>query len=204
MTTITVSIKLLSGDLLTLTIPEYMTTQVFYDYVYQQLSDEVAPEEDYMMTLLRVLDDEEIGELPADDDTLSPSDGEMFFVFMDTRKFQVELYGVWWETFDTREPTPRMFQQWQYNVYRIEYGRESMYYHDRFYYNKEEMIWLVKDNLSSEMVGRREDEEVISIPEDERMYSTMEEIAEVMIDRIPGLSRRAKTYIHGNLTWLWN
>jgi hypothetical protein len=201
MTTVTVSIKLLSGDLLSLAIPDYMTRRAFYGYVYQQLPDDVAPEEDYMLSLVRSLSEEE---LPADNECLGPQEGEMFFAFLDTRTFAVDMRGAWWETYDTRVPTPRMFCQWEYTVYKTEHGHKSQYFTERFYYNEDEMSWLVADRLRSERVGRRGEEEEIHIPDGEPLYSSMEHIASVMVERIPGLSRRAMTHIQDNLVWMWN
>ena len=36
------------------------------------------------------------------------------------------------------------------------------------------------------------------------MYVTMERIMEVMVERIPTLSERSKTYIRDQLVWQWN
>lgn len=201
MTTVTVSIKLLAGDLLSLTIPDNMTRRAFYGYVYQQLPDDVAPEEDYMMTLVRSLSEEE---LPADNELLGPQEGEMFFVFLDTRTFVVEIHGAGWDTYDTRVPTPRLFRKWEYTVYKTENGRKSQYFMEGFYHNEDENSWLVADRLRSETVGRYEEEEVIHIPEGEPIYSTMEHIASVMIPRIPGVSRRAMTHLQANLVEEWH
>lgn len=202
--TATVSIKLLSGDLLSLEVPNYMTRQAFYGHVYQSMPDDVAPEEDYMVTLVRMRDGGEPEELPADGEALDAEDGEVFWLYVDVRSYEVELSGTWWETFDMTRPMNQMFRHWRYTVTQVEKGTYHTFKRESFYHNEDEMAWFVADRISSEMVGRRADEEVIRIPEDETAYLTIERVVEVMVDRLPGLTQRAKTHIKRELVWHWN
>ena len=199
-----VSIKLLSGDLLSLEVPNYMTRQAFYGYVYQALPDDVAPEEDYMVTLVRVGDEGEPQELPADAEALGAQEGEVFWLFADVRSYEIELSGAWWETFDMSRPMNQMFRHWEYTVTELVKGANRTVKKESFYHNEDEMAWFVKDRISSEMVGRRADEESIRIPEDETAYLSIDRVVEVMVERLPGLNQRAKTHIKGQLVWHWN
>ena len=203
-----VSIKLLSGDLLSLEVPHYMTRQAFYGHVYQALPDDVAPEEDYMITLARVGDEdedkEEPEELPADGEILNAQEGEQFWLFADVRSYEVELSGAWWETYDMSRPMNQLFRHWHYTVTQVENGDNRVIKNESFYHNEDEMAWFVQDRLHSVMCGRKMDEESIHIPEDETAYLSIDRVVEVMVDRLPGLTQRAKTHIKAQLTWQWD
>lgn len=201
---VTVSIRLLSGDLLSLEVPNYMTRQAFYGHVYQSMPDDVAPEEDYMVTLVRIGEEGEPEELPADGEPLGAQEGEVFWLYVDVRSYEVELSGAWWETFDTTRPMNQMFRHWEYTVTQLEKGANHTLKKESFYHNEDEMAWFVKDRITSEMVGRKLDEESIRIPDDETVYLSIERVVEIMVDRLPGLTQRAKTHIKRELVWHWN
>lgn len=189
-----------------------MTRHAFYTQVYQSLPDEVAPAEDYMITLIRPEEkgmEEEDGELPtdwelpADDEPLRAVSGEMFWLVMDEKSLDVDLKQVWWETFEVSRP--EIFYHWEYTIQLWDHGHKSIYKRETFYYtDSPSSEWYLADHLNPKRSGRNGEEEMIRIPEGETVYMSIGAIAEKMLGRIPGLSRRARHHLHCSLVWLWN
>ena len=102
MTSITVFVKLLNGDQVSLEVAPCLSSMDLYVAAFHALPDEVRPEEVYALQLLRALpgqeeqeqEQEEKGEplaLPFTEERIRLVEGEHFFVLLSAAEFRVEL-----------------------------------------------------------------------------------------------------------------
>lgn len=102
MTSITVFVKLLNGDQVSLEVAPYLSSMDLYVAAFHALPDEVRPEEVYALQLFRALpgqeeqeqEQEEKGEhgaLPFTEERIRLVEGDHFFVLLSAAEFRVEL-----------------------------------------------------------------------------------------------------------------
>lgn len=204
----TVFVKVLSGEMITLDVPAEMTRRQFYDQVFYQMPADLAPEKDYQMTLLRVSvvweqedgeegEEKEVGEeLLSDNELLEAEDEEMFLAVMDTAKYEFLLNYSWWDACERTREENNLFEVYEYSLNRT-WGGVTEVLHDKeaFYHSSEDDTWYSSEGVEYEWVGRFNDELLIEIPEDAVSFTSMYGLALTSLERIPGLSRRARAYL---------
>jgi hypothetical protein len=211
MATVSVTVKILSGDILPLDVPANITHRQFYAQVYFDLPEEVAPAEDYQMILLRAPSEEEEGkELRSDETPLNPQEGEMFCAIMGTDEYRVELQSYWTEVYEVNRQENDLFCLYEYYIYK-----NDVIIHDEcFYHNEEENRWYLTDGVEEQWVGRHSDELAISLPANAEAFASMDNLASTLIERAPNhvsfansehfnITRRVRDYMRESLLHQW-
>ena len=202
---VTVYVKVLSGEMISLEVPENMTSRQFYGQAHYNLPEDVRSEEEYQMTLLRTMvvwdeeekeEKEEAEELLADDEVMEVEEGEVFLAVMDSAKYDIVMNPYGWDAYERTREENYLFDANEYSVYRKWGGvTETLRRNDIIYHGTEDDSWYSSENVEMEWVGRFRDELAIEIPEDAVLYGSLEALAVTLMGRLPGLSRRVQAYL---------
>lgn len=121
---LSVSIKLLSGDIITLDTPSDISQKTFYRHVHSQLDPAIRPTLVQQLTLLRLsLDKQEQEQVSlTSSDPLCPAMDEIFFLLIDPNLYHVDF------DFDCVYDT---------QIYHEPFRSTYIYYVMRFYRNNE-------------------------------------------------------------------
>jgi hypothetical protein len=212
--TVPVTVKILSGDILSLDVPANSTRRQFYGQVYFDLPEEVAPLEDYQMILLRgPSEEEEEGqgkELPSDDKPLHPQEGEMFCVIMGTDEYRLELQSNWIDVFEATRQDNYLFSMYDFYIYK----NDVMIHNECFYHCEDEDRWYLSDGVEENVVGRHSDEISIILPPNAEPFESMDTLARTLVERAPNhvsfansehltITRRVRDYLREDFLRQW-
>ena len=183
--TIAVSVKTLSGEMISLALQPTITRRQFYTRVYAELPEEVQPEEEYQMTLLREPKGEEEGEeLPWDTNRLDPEEGETFYVVIGTEEYDLKLQSNWVDVYEATRAENNLFCLYDFYLYK-----NGVMIHDEcFYHNEDENRLYGSERVETNWVGRHSDELVITLPQDVESWESMEEGSPILMRRVPNHS----------------
>ena len=208
MSCITVFVKLLSGDMLALDVRPDITRKQFYARVYLELPEEVAPSEDYMMTLLRSSEQkeeqEQEQELLADEDPLRPCPDEIFFAIMDPSEYALSMSMGGFDAYEMTRPMNYIFQAREIIITCWNESVKKTLQRESFYYNNDDHTWFLQDGILTEWVGRHEDELAIRIPDDAVAYGSIERLVTRIIQRLPNSTKRIQAHLASSFLQQWS
>jgi hypothetical protein len=179
----TVSVRLLSGDILKIEVPTHITNSKFYHLVFDALPEEIRPTHCCMCQM--VLFEKDV--IPNTKELFVPSD-EVFSLYLDHHDYDVQLFPTPCDIFDiAQEPAV------PYDGLCVSIVRQSrsetvpvLEHDDSFYIKKEnEREHQIRNgtDVPFEIGGRWGEEMTIQIPADSPVYS-LEEMFDVILRRL--------------------
>jgi hypothetical protein len=208
-----VSVKVLSGDIITLDVLPTITCREFYTRVYEELPAEILPEYEYQMSLMREkkTDEEEEQEhwdpeVDYDDNPLEPSEEEMFFAVFDTTEYWTEerddviAYAV-----ERREDHDWSIRE--YVVYRMNPSDGIQIVHrGRLFEGEWEgcETWLTDNDVKWEWSSRYTNQINFDFPEEDShspYYPSMRWAIKGAFEYLQGVNKRVQAHLVEE--WMW-
>jgi len=209
MTIVTIVVKILSGELLFLDIPNILTGRQLDDQVYEALPEEIRPRERYQMALLRLRkknDEDQYEEIIPDDMKLVIEEGEYFCISLMTDEFNLELdIGMMVRARNPLSNKNDMFECRTVYIYKnsVLIHKESLYFSCNN--TVQEILPLRYDDEKVKKVMGQNNEMTIHIEDDAKVYETIRAFAkkvafgcpnmESVKGIVPELSCRLKYYL---------
>ena len=209
-----VSVKVLSGDIITLDVLPTITTREFYTRVYQEIPAEIRPEYEYQMTLMREKkvdeededeedEDEWDPEVDYDENPLDPSEEEMFFAVFDTMEYwAVERDDVIASAVERR--TRHVWNVREYVVYRMnpsdDYDGMETVHRGRLFEGEWEgyQTWVTDHDVKCEWSTRYNNQIDFDFPEknsDSPHYPSLRWAIEGAFQYLQGVNKRVQAHL---------
>lgn len=157
-TVISISIKLLSGEILSLEVPSDISLKGFYYHVHHQLDPSIRPKLPQQLTLLRFSQEqEESTELsPTDPDPLHPLIDEVFLLLIDPNDYHVDFDVE--ATCDAQKHDEPWHSSLTYYVMRF-YRNGEVIHREPILYDYGESEWYAMDQIPHQISVRNQHEE---------------------------------------------
>jgi len=225
MATVSVTVKILSGDVFSLDIPKEVTSEQLDDLVYDALPEDIRPRERYQMALLRVRSEQEekeekeekeeqeeqedeYEEVVPDDTRLEVEEGECFYVSLMVDEYELELsVGMFVHARNPVGDEQDVFECHTVYIYKnnVMIHDESLYYSFNNTQPEQLPVWYGEEKVESEWVDQDNGEMTIHIAEDTPVYETIRALAKKVASGcpnkesvkgiVPSLSKRLQHYI---------
>lgn len=195
-----IQIKMLSGDLVEVSVTEDVTFSRLYQEVYRALPEEIRPRAIWQLSLTRQTLDGEYEEIPDTEERVNPQEGEIFCAMMDTRMVEASR-GRTYDAYD--EDADAAIQDeylYELNVFQImsekaNGGIEDIM-EDSFLYHPSTGRYYLTTNVDGKWIGRFGDEFSFQfLEEKEDGFGTVEEMLDVWLANLDGYANRTKEYL---------
>jgi hypothetical protein len=224
MATVSVTVKILSGDLFSLDVPKEVTSEQLDELVYDALPEDIRPGESYQMALLRVRreqveskdDEDEYEEVVPDDTRMEVEEGECFYVSLMVDDYRLEM--CMGRFIDARNPIGGQQDVFVCHTVYI-YNNNVMIHEESVYYSfnntqpEHLRVWYGEEKVESEWVGQENGGMTIHIAEDTPVYETIGAFAKKMASGcpnkesvkgiVPSLSKRLQHYMEMEFLREW-
>lgn len=216
MATVSVTVKILSGDVFSLDIPKEVTSEQLDDLVYDALPEDIRPRERYQMALLRVRreqeekeeKEDEYEEVVPDDVRMGVEEGECFYVSLMVDEYELELsVGMFVHARNPIGDRQDVFECHTVYIYKnnVMIHDESLYYSFNNTQPEHLPVWYGEEKVESEWVDQDNGEMMIHIAEDTPVYETIRALAKKVASGcpnkesvkgiVPSLSKRLQHHI---------
>ena len=226
MATVSVTVRILSGDVFSLDIPTEVTNEQLDDLVYDALPEDIRPRERYQMALLRVRreqeekeeKEDEYEEVVPDDTRWEVEEGECFYVSLMVDEYDLELsVGMFVHARNPIGDQQDVFECHTVYIYKnnVMIHDESLYYSFNNTQPEHLPVWYGEEKVESEWVDQDngDGEMTIHIAEDTPVYETIGALAKKVASGcpnkesvkgiVPSLSKRLQHYMEMEFLREW-